>query len=89
MSFKDISYLELWRPFLFSKERNHLYDFGKGSYKEQLSEIILKFGPVVREGVIKTHFLSRALANPLFGGAKPFVAILVDGIMMNNSVKLF
>ena len=33
--------------------------------------------------------LSRALAAPLFGEAEPFCAILVEGIMRNNSAKLF
>ena len=40
MSFKNISYLELWRPF-FSVELNHLHKFGKGHYDEYFSELIL------------------------------------------------
>ena len=43
MSFKDISYLELWQPF-FSAERNHLCNFGRGHYEEQFCEIILNLG---------------------------------------------
>ena len=38
------------------------------------------------ENVIKRHFLSRALAASLLGGAEPFV-ILEEGIKRNNSVK--
>ena len=34
MSFKGISYLELWRSFC-SAERNHLCNFGRGYYEEQ------------------------------------------------------
>ena len=40
MSFKDISYLEVWWPFC-SAEQDHLSNFGKGHYEEQLCEIIL------------------------------------------------
>ena len=44
MSFKDISYLDLWQP-LCSADLNHLYNFGRrlswGNYFE--------FGPVVPE----------------------------------------
>ena len=39
MSFKDISYLEFWRPFC-SVEWHHLCNFGKGHYDEQFCEII-------------------------------------------------
>ena len=40
MSFKDISYLELWRPFC-SMERDHLCNFGRGYQEEEFCEIIL------------------------------------------------
>ena len=43
MSFKGISYLELWQS-LCSAERNHLCNFGRGCYEEHISEIILNFG---------------------------------------------
>ena len=33
MSFKDISYLELWLLFCVG-EQNHLYNFGRGNYEE-------------------------------------------------------
>ena len=39
------------------------------------------------QGDVYTYFFSRALAAPLFSGAKPFEAILVEGIMRNNSVE--
>ena len=39
MVFKDISYLELWRPFC-SGEQNHLCNFGRSHHKEQFCEII-------------------------------------------------
>ena len=40
MSFKDISYLELWWS-LCSAEQNPLRNFGRGHYEEQFSELIL------------------------------------------------
>ena len=39
---------------------------------------------MIQESVVLRNFLSRALAAPLF-----ISAILVGGIMGNNSVKLF
>ena len=39
MSFKDISYLELWQS-LCSMEWNHLYNFGRVHHEEQFCEII-------------------------------------------------
>ena len=38
MSFKDISYLELWWPFC-SSEQNHLCNFGRGHHEEQFCEL--------------------------------------------------
>ena len=40
MSFKDISYLELWQP-LCSADQNHLYNFCRRYDEEQLCEFIL------------------------------------------------
>ena len=42
MSFKDISYLELWQP-LSSADQNDLLNFGKGYHEQQFCEIILDF----------------------------------------------
>ena len=72
MSFKDISYLELWRPFC-DADQNHLCKFGKGHYEEQFCEIILIWTSGSGGNVTKRHFLSRALAASLVGGAEPFV----------------
>ena len=43
MPFKGISFLEPWQPF-YSVEHNHLCNFGRGYYEEQLCEIILNLG---------------------------------------------
>ena len=47
LSFKDISYLELWQPLSSvncSAEHNNLCSFGRGYYEEQFCEIILNLG---------------------------------------------
>ena len=38
MSFKDISYLELWQPF-YSAKRNHFCNFRRGYHEEEFCEI--------------------------------------------------
>ena len=40
MTFKDISYLELWWP-IFLAERNHLCFVGRGHHEEHFCKIIL------------------------------------------------
>ena len=40
MSFKVISYLELWRPLCLA-QWNHLCNFGRGHHEENFCEIIL------------------------------------------------
>ena len=67
MSFKDISYLELWLPFV------------------QQSDTIRTIGPVVHVEMVFKRFLGALI----FGGAEPFMQILVEGIMGNILVKLF
>ena len=71
MSFKDISYLELWWPFC-SAVQNHLCNFGRRYQEEQFCEIILSLDQWSRRCNLK-DVLSRALAALLFGGATPFV----------------
>ena len=48
MSFKDISYLELWQP-LYSVDRNHLRNFFSRHHKEPSCEIILYLDQWFRE----------------------------------------
>ena len=71
MLFKDISYLELWRPFS-SAEAEPFVQIGRGHYEEQFCEIILNFGQWFRRCRLK-DFLSGALAALLFSGAEPFM----------------
>ena len=135
LSFKDISYLVLWRPFC-SVEQNHLCNFGEGHFEEQFLRNYFEFGPVVQEKMSLKGFSYLELLQPLcsveqnhlckFGrrhhekqfceiilnlnqwlrrrlkifliwsSGSPFVqgrvticAILIEGIMRINSVKLF
>ena len=55
MSFKDISYLELWRPF-GSAEKTICVIFVRGHYQEQFCEIILYLGQWFRCR-LKTFYL--------------------------------
>ena len=66
MSFKDISYLELWQPFCSAK-LNHLCNFVRVYTEEQFCEINLNQDQWFRD------FIPGALAALLFGGAEPFV----------------
>ena len=59
MSFKDISYLELWRPFCSAKQ-NHLCKVGIGHHKEHFCEITLNLDQWFGRSRLK-DFLSRAL----------------------------
>ena len=97
MSFKVISYLELWRSFC-SAERNYLSMgyVGMGYYEEQFYEIILYLDKWFRRCRLK-DILSRALAALIFGGAEPFMQfscghygehLYEKGIMGNIHVKL-
>ena len=68
MSSKDISYLELWRPFC-SAEGNHLCIFGRGYYEERFCEIILNLDQWLKRCHLK-YFLSGVLAALVFSGAE-------------------
>ena len=85
--FKDISYLELWLPFR-SAEWNHLCNFGRGYYEEQFCEIILNLDQWFRRCLF-TIFLIWSSGGPFGQRSGSIYAILVEGIMRNNSVKLF
>ena len=85
MLLKDISCLELWQP-LCTVEWNHLCNLGKRCHEEEFCETILN------------QWVSRCLLNIFlnWSSGRPFVqwsgtinAILVKGIMRDNSVKLF
>ena len=87
MQLKDISYLEL-RQLLCSAEWNHLYNFGGRHHEEQFYEIILCWDQWFRRCHLKI-FLIWSSGCPFVQRSKIIHAILVEGIMRNNSVKLF
>ena len=85
MPFKYISYLELWLPFC-SLEWNHLCNFGKRDYEEQLCEIILNLDQWFRRCHLKI-FLIWSSSGPFVQWSGTIFAILVKDIMRNISVK--
>ena len=60
MSFKDISFLELWSP-LCSVECNHLCNFGRRHHEELFREIIFDLDQWFRRRCRLKIFLYRAL----------------------------
>ena len=84
---KDISYLELWQPFC-SAERNHLCNFSRSHHEEQFCEIILNLDQWFKRCLLKI-FLIWSSGDPFVQQSRTTCAILVEGIMRNNSVKLF
>ena len=88
MSLKDISYLELWQPFC-SAEWNHLCNIGSGYQEEQFCEIILNLDHWFRRRCLIKIFLIWSSYSPFVQQSGTICAILVEGIMTNNSVNLF
>ena len=86
MSFKDISYLELWRPFC-SAERNHLRNFCRGYYGEQFCETILNSDQRFRRRCHLKIVLIWISGGPFVPRRETICTILVDGIKRNNPVK--
>ena len=86
MSLKDISNLELWQP-LCSVEQNHLCNFGRRHHEEQFCEITLNLDKWLRR-CLKIYLIWSS-GSPFVQGRVTICAILVEGIMRNNSVKLF
>ena len=71
MSYKDISYLELWWPFC-SAGQNHLCNIDVGYQEKQFCGIIINLNQLFRRCYL-SFFLSGALAALLFSGVEPFV----------------
>ena len=81
MSFKDISYLELWQP-LCSVEWNHLCNFGRRHLKEQFCEIILI---LVQEDMFSQDISYLELWWPFCYVEQKHLCNFGRGIMRNNS----
>ena len=88
MPFKDISYVEFWRP-LCSEDQNLLCNFGRRFHEEQFCEIILNFALWFRRKYRLKVFLIWSSGSPFVQRSEIICAILVEGNMKNNSVKLF
>ena len=88
MSVKDISYLELLKPFC-SVERNHLFNLGRGFKKEHFCEIILNLDQWFRRRCLLKIFLIWSSDGPFIQQSGTIRAILLEGINRNNSVELF
>ena len=84
--FKDIPYLELWRPSC-SAEHNHLCNFGKEYYEEQFCEIILNLDQWFRRKCLLKIFLIWSSGGPFVQLGGTICEIWVEGIKRNNSVK--
>ena len=63
MSFKDISYLELWWPY-WSADRNHLFNFGRRYHEEQICEISFNLDQWFRKKCRLKVFLILSSGNP-------------------------
>ena len=87
MRFKDISYLELWRP-LCLMERNNLCNFGR-HHVEQFCEIILNLDQWFRRRSCLKIFLIWSSCGPFVQWSETIYAILKEGIMGNIHVKLY
>ena len=86
--FKDISYLDLWQHFC-SAGPNHLSNFGRGYHEKQFFEIILNLDQWFRRRCVLKIFLIWSSDDHFVQPSKTICAILVEGIMRNNSMKLF
>ena len=88
MSFKDNSYLELWQP-LCSVDWNHLCHFGRRHHEEQSCEIILIMDLWFRRKCRLKVFLIWSTGSHFVQRSVTICAILAEGALRNNSVKLF
>ena len=88
MLFKDISYLELCQPFCLV-EWNHLCNFGRVYYEKQFCEIILNLDQWLWRICRLKIFLIWSSGSPFVQQSKAICSIVVEGVMRNNSVKLF
>ena len=72
MSFKAISYLELWWP-LRSEELAYLCSVGIKHNTEHFCEFVLKLDQLFRRRRLYKIILNAGSGGLLFGGAEPFV----------------
>ena len=85
MPFKDISYLELWRPFV--QQSGIICAILVEAIKRNKN--YFKFGPVVQEDMSFKRFLIWSSGGPPVQWSRTIYAILKEGIMANIHVKLY
>ena len=74
---------------LCSAEWNHLCNFVRRHHEEQFCEIIFNLDQMFKRRCRFKIFLIWSSGGPFVQRSGPFCAILVEGIMRNNSVNLF
>ena len=87
MSYKDISYLELWCP-LFSAGQNQLCNFDVGYQEEQFCGIIINLNQLFRRCYLKVFLICSSGSAPVQWSGT-ICAILKEGIMRKIHVKLY
>ena len=80
VSFKDISYLELWQP-LYSADWNHLSNGGRMHHEEQFCEFFLSFDQWFRSKCRLKVFLIWSSGSPFAQRSVTICAILEEGII--------
>ena len=88
MSYKDISYLELWWPFC-SAGQNHLCNFDVGYQEQQFCGITINLNQLFRRCHLKVFFLIWSSGSPPVQWSGAICAILKEGIMRRIHVKLY
>ena len=88
MSFKDISYLQLWWPICLT-EWNHLCKCGRGHYEGPLNEINSNLDKWFKRKFYFKIFLIYSCGGIFARWSRAICAIWVEGIMRNISVELF
>ena len=74
MLFKDISYLELWRPF-YSADQKHLCNFRRRLHEKQFCEIILNLNQWFMRKYLLEIFLIWSFGGPFVQLVEPFVRL--------------
>ena len=88
MTFKCISYLELWQPFS-SAERNHFVQCLKRVSRGTIIGNYFEFWSVAQEEMSFKRVLIWSSSGPPVQRTKTIYAILEGGIMGNIHVKLY
>ena len=85
--FKGISYLELRQP-LCSVDKNHVCNIRIRHHEKQSSEIIMNLDQWFNRKCRLKVLLIWSSGSPFVQRSVTICAVLVEGIQMNNSVKL-